>query len=285
MISGFIIAGVVFIQLFILAIVICCILMSKSPRQYFKRVLLNLQPCLPGQGFKYEIAEVINRSQKCDAELILSTVLFGKTLNDKSKHDRYVKPLIKSVNKFNSLEESSRAIYRVYVAPDVPSSVFDELKQLLNVEIFKMKHPPVGYELTQCRYLPCSDDPHKYVLSIDADDELNADVFETLDKWKTSKKPFYYKKHAMSLFRPLTAGRIGFGPGSMLDMRTRLGKYNDSSFGCDELFLKAEVWPQLKKHGAYTTKEDPATGAWILLITVFIIVNVGVLALLIYKRK
>lgn len=273
---------VVFIQACIITVVISCVLISRSPRQFFKRVLLNLQPCLPGQGFKYEIAEVINEGNKPEAELILSTVLFGKNIDEKIKYKRYVEPLTKSIKNFNEMPQSHRAIYRVYVAPDIPTSVMNELQEL-DVEIVKLKNPPTGYELTQARYLPATDDPDKYCLSVDADDLLGADIFDTLDSWKKSKKLFFYRKHTMSLFLPLTAGRIGFAPGAMPNIRTRLGNYNDSSFGCDELFLKAEVWPSVKKSGAYTTKETPATSGWLLILFAFIIANLMLTGLLILK--
>jgi hypothetical protein len=248
-----------------------------------RRMTGKLDPVYrPRENFR--VSKILNETP--EPKGICSFSLFGD-----AKQARFwpglVQPLLDNVLTSKELLPPDWAL-RVYLASSLPKKIQDALIAA-GYEVYLMNANPLSpYAGLLWRFLP-AEGTLPFIVS-DADMSLDQSTVTVpglqgnLAKWLDSDKPFFRRKTLTNTFTlntiPISAGMWGAKP-------ERVGKppvpnvgelmeaYELDWFGCDESFLKQEVWPLFRQKGHFTTSNTTE----IIVIVVLILIILGVVVI------
>lgn len=229
-------------------------------KNYWRRVVADITPCNPADT--YEIQGIYGTRPKASG--IISYSLYGN-------YRKYSINLLKSLRNIPKYLPGWQA--RVYVAMDIPESLFDKL--LANgAEIILMGTAlPKGHEAALWRFLPAGQDLP--FVCLDADDVFDHKIAADIKNWlATSDNCIILHRHQFYL--PMTAGMWGGRNCPVPDMKQRLDKYAEYWFGFDEAFLHKEIYPIVSQLGYWRSEYLPLNVlcgiALIIIVTLIILV-------------
>ena len=247
----------------------------KSERQVFKRIFRHVKPCPFGVGTHFETVDKLNgQDQHFSPQILFTTCLFG--VYSDTFHNNYVTPLYAAVERVHTFMPTAQV--RVYLAQSLPQHIQKRLLEL-KCQVHLMSPDPVGFEGTMWRFYAADEETLPFI-SIDADDDTVTQSFiQEVKHWLDSDKQFFVKRHHLSSFLPMTAGRWGAKPGALknINMKELTESYCDYTFGVDEGFLNREVWP----HAQDSVDETSIDGREIAII-IGIIFSTAVFLLTLY---
>lgn len=184
-------------------------------------------------------------------------------------------------------------ILRVYLSSSLPKKVQTALTSA-GYEVYVMNPNPMSpYAGLLWRFLPAGE-TLPFLVS-DADmllgekNLINPGVKDNLAKWLASDKPFFRRKTIINTFTlnsiPISAGMWGakptrYGRPPVPGIGELMESYELDWFGCDESFLKHEVWPLFKKHGHFTAGNAVET-----IVLVVALLVLGVIIVILYRRR
>lgn len=240
---------ILLLYLVIITATVVVFFLLKSERQVFKRIFRHVKPCPFGVGTHFEIVEKLNGDPAFKPQVLFTTCLFGNYSDQ--FHNTYVRPLYAAVERVHTLMPNSQM--RVYLSQSLPETIRKKLLSL-KCQVYLMSPDPVGFEGTMWRFYAA--DELLPFISIDADDDtVNQEFIKEVQHWLDSDKEFFVKRHHLSSFLPMTAGRWGAKPGAFKgqNLRELTESYCDYTFGVDEGFLNREVWPLAQESVDETT--------------------------------
>jgi len=193
-----------------------------------------------------------------------STCIFGQ---GEAWRKTYFLPLLESIKRW--LEEFPRWRYRVYAPREFPVEHSRELVSA-GAEVFRMNRGQESNSPTLWRFLPAAQELP--FLSMDADLPYEEESARHLRAWLASGKKFYWKRMLGGLIWPVAAPRWG-SRGAIPGWGEKLAAFADTCncFGCDELFLKQELYPLLVKEDTYKTQSVYFEIFWGLVFFLFLL--------------
>jgi hypothetical protein len=283
--------GILVILTIILLLIIFIIIRLKFIRGVWLRLFSIVEKGDNGIIDNYQVAKKYNADKK--KGIIISCSIFGNFNNGikgKKLLQKYFSPLITDgKNVVKTLKDSN---VRVYVEPTLSPELLQQLIDL-EYEVYVMDKPSKKLGGTFWRFLALQDKEKSDIVMIsDTDDFFNSDsemVINTIDsdtltKWKKMGKKFMIRGDHM-IYVPFYANRLCMRDHVIPDIAEKMGKYPKRNYGADEVFLKREIWPIVKKEGyfRFTTGREKIS-----IITVLLIICVIVLFFVIKgikKRK
>lgn len=233
----------------------------------------------PSRIIDFTVAQVQN--QHLTADGIFSTTLFVRTEADVTKFKQtYLQPLLQANSQLRKLMPTW--YYRVYV----PANFDDSLRQQLlvgDMEVFTMRSNNELFEGTMWRFLPLFENGKPF-LCCDADSDYSK-VWDDLKQWlQTKNKTFFHiVVPVINRFWPISAGMWGCKPNDLPE-RKKHDLYQKlienarqcSSFGCDELFLAKELYPNFAEFGVVRHRMLKHIEPLVILTVVILLLNFSV---------
>lgn len=274
----------------ILLIIFVILIFIIIRRKFIKGVWIRLFSIVEkGKIDNYHVIEKYNTDRKKD--IIISCSLFGDFSNGQKGEKLYTKyflpVLTDGKNVVKNLENSN---IRVYIEP----TLAPELKQKLidtGYEVYVMDKPSKKLGGTFWRFLALQDKEKSDIVIIsDTDDFFNSDSkvilntidSKSLDKWKNTGKKFMLRGEH-NIYVPFYANRLCMRDYIIENIAEKMKKYPKENYGADEVFLKREIWPIVKKEGfvRFTSGREK-----ILILGVIVIILIFLIFLVIsMKRK
>lgn len=211
----------------------------------------------------YTVVKRINHNENCP--FIVACSLFGNIAEDikgfqskKSKeYLKYYLPLVKYGpnirDKYNI--DFPGFNFRIYIGPDLSERYIQELTNL-KFEVFIMNKPSIGLSGTFWRFLAFEDKALESIVFMTDTDTLfdrdfmmkRMDIVQVIKDWEKSDKPFLILGNHL-VYTPFCANRIGMRGYIIPGMEKKINDYSGEKYGEDELFLKEEIWPIVKREG------------------------------------
>lgn len=233
-----------------------------------------------GEIDNYQVIKKYNTDKKKD--IIISCSIFGdfnKGDNSKGKrlYQKYFLPVITDGK--NAVKKLKGSNIRVYVEPTLPPDLLQKLIDL-DYEVYVMDKPSKKLGGTFWRFLALSDKEKSDVVIIsDTDDFFNSDSkiilntidSQSLDKWKSTGKKFMIRGEH-NIYVPFYANRLCMRDYVILDISEKIKGYPKRNYGADEVFLKREIWPIVKKEGfiRFTSGREKILIVGVILLSVVI---------------
>ena len=138
------------------------------------------------------------------------------------------------------------------------------------LEVFQMSREREDNSPTLWRFLPAEQELP--ALFMDSDEAFCATKAQSFRRWLASGKKFYWRRTLEGILWPISAHGWGCR-GGIPSWGQKLALFNDicNCFGCDELFLKKELYPLLDFDLTFYEKPPFFEFFWVLLLVIFVI--------------
>lgn len=242
------------LALFVLILLVIVIVLIR--RKFIRGVWIRLFSIVEkGKIDNYHVVEKYNIDKKKD--IIISCSLFGDFSNGKKGEKLYTKyflPILKDGK--NVIKKLNNSNIRIYIEPTLSPKLKQELIDT-DYEVYVMDKPSKKLGGTFWRFLALSDKKESDIVIIsDTDDFFNSDSkiilntidSQSLDKWKNTGKKFMLRGEH-NIYVPFYANRLCMRDNIIPDISKKMEKYPKENYGADEVFLKREIWPIVKKKG------------------------------------
>lgn len=236
----------------------------------------------------YTVAKRYNYNP--NAKLIISMSLFGN-LDNSEKRKKYYDHLLEKNPLLDKIEDSN---YRIYIDPTISIKNRDRLIDM-GYQVFVMNSPSKRLSGSVWRFLAFQDkNPDGIVIISDTDSIVGNDyIYNSLLKNKKLDIEYlldYIEKNDIKylirgshmVYTPFSANKIILGKTIIQDMEEKINKYSPQNYGEDEVFLKEEIWPLMKREG-YTRVESLSEKATTILRLSFPIIFILILLLIAIK--
>lgn len=265
--------------LYVIILVFLYIYQRKNVNSIIKR-FLNIHD--KGDMERFTVKEKINNSQ--DAIGIIAISLFGDFSNLKI-YEKYVKPLF--INGPKIQQDFPGFYIRVYIDPRTPRVYIDELVSK-NFQVYIMDKPTDGTSGMFWRFLAFEEPGKRYTFISDSDTVINYEnsatypklTMDTLRDWESSGKKFI-ARGTHRIYVPFSANRIGMRDYKISNIQDLMDGYTGKNYGDDEVFLKKEIYPIMKKEGLYRVSSNERT----IFISISIVVILPLIVILLYLKK
>jgi hypothetical protein len=185
-------------------------------------------------------------------------------------YDKYYPTLLKTMKNVPVLLPKWQV--RVYTDSNIPINMKKEILTM-GVELIIIKNKSKAHEGALWRYLGASESVP--FVSFDADDDVDKNIADNINKWLESDKQFCVFNHSHP-FNKVMAGSWGSRNCAIPDIKDRLEKYNETFFGFDEAFMINEIVPLMEEQGMYIVSKHHGIYifAFIGLILIFVLIAI-----------
>jgi hypothetical protein len=233
---------------------------------------------------RYTVVKRINHDKDCPF-IVVCSLFGGINENPSREYLKYYLPLIKYGpgirDKYNI--DFPGFNFRIYIGPDLNEKYVKQLTDL-KFQVFIMNKPSDELSGTFWRFLAFEDKAEKSIVFMTDTDTLfdrdfmmkRIDIVQVIKDWEKSDKPFLILGNHL-VYTPFCANRIGMRNYIIPNMENRINEYSGKKYGEDELFLKEEIWPIVKKEGYIRItckKESMVIGLVITLILIGIMIPI-----------
>lgn len=251
-----------------------------NKRRFLSAVIRKFDVCIKKNLEDVTDTQVIYRHELKNKTLRLSVVLYIK--NIKTFENKYLECLLNNISKLKNNEPSW--CYRIYIPLNFPERYISMLKN--DVEIFTINKINKSEEATLWRLFIIDDDVD--FIMCDSDD----DVLKYLDIYRSwyynSHKEYLHIKYFYNNFLwPMSFSSFGIKKTMKPFNSESISKFINKCdyFGCDELFLKKKLYPEIKnKITTYTHEYIDKNMIKAIVINTMIIILIIIFIIILIKK-